>query len=92
MLVWLQSEVNSLIVLGFYSIAIDRLGQSQFLVKGVGLGLAAEEVGQGLHLVLAAALLEDAVAVSAAGGWVHRIVLEDSVEHVGRVYLGAAVG
>ena len=77
-----------MISLMIYDICNKCLGQSQLLVEGVGARLAAQELGQRLHLVLAATLLQHLVAVAAAMGLVHGVVLEHGVEHVGGVDLG----
>lgn len=62
--------------------AYVRLSQPQFLVESVRLGLPAQKLGQRLHLVLAAALLQDNVAVPTALLAVHRVGLEYRVKHV----------
>lgn len=61
--------------------------EAQFLVEGVCLGFSTQEIDQGLHFVLAAALLEHGVAVPSAFFGIHRVLPENCVEHVGRVYL-----
>jgi hypothetical protein len=66
-------------------------GDAQFFVESICLGLSTEEVNESLHFVLASTLLENRVAVSATFSAVHRIFLENRVEHVGRVYLRAKV-
>lgn len=54
----------------------SRARQPQLRIKGVAVWLAAEELLQGRHLVLAAAALEDRVAVPAAFFPVHWVLLE----------------
>ena len=67
------------------------LRKAQLLIKRVRLGFPAEEVNQCLHLILAAALLEHRVSISSSFLGVHRVLLEDAVEHVGAVDLGGEV-
>lgn len=66
------------------------LRQSKVLIECISLRLTAQEFSQSLHLILATALLKNLVAVPTASSLVHGITLEDSVEHVGGVNLGAA--
>lgn len=65
------------------------LCQAQVLIECIGLRLTTQEFGQSLHLILATTLLQNLVAVATASGLVHGIALEDGVEHVGGVDLGA---
>ena len=65
-------------------------GQPQFAIKGLGVGLPAEEVLEGLHLILTAAALEDSVAVASAFFGIHRIFRKHGEKHVCRVYLRTA--
>lgn len=62
---------------------MSHLRKPQLPVERIGLGLAAQELGERLHLVLAATTLQHGVAVTAALGLVHRVVVEGRVEHVG---------
>lgn len=66
------------------------LRQSQVLIECIGLRLTAQELGQSLHLILAATLFEHLVTVATTSSLVHGVVLEDCVEHVGGVDLRAA--
>lgn len=69
--------------------AYHTLCQAKFLVERIGLRITTKEVLEGLHLILAATLLEDRVAVASTFLGVHGVFLEDGVEHVGGVDLGA---
>ena len=59
---------------------------AQFLVERLRTRLPAQELHQRQHLVLGASLLQHGVAIPPALSAVHGILLEDRVEHVGRVY------
>lgn len=63
--------------------------QAHILVESIRLGLPAQELRQSLHLVLAAALFENLVAIPTALGGVHGVGFKDGVEHVGGVDLRA---
>ena len=63
------------------------VSDTQVLVEGLGIGLAAKEFLQRRHLVLAATLLKHGVAIPAALFRIHRVFLEDAVEHIGRIDL-----
>lgn len=65
-------------------------GQPQFAIEGLGVGLPAEEVLEGLHLILAAAALEDSVAVASAFFGIHGIFRKHGEKHVCRVHLRTA--
>lgn len=65
-----------------------RLTQAELLVESLSARLATQEILECLHLVLAAAALEDGVTVPAALLCVHGILLKDGVEHVCGVHLG----
>ena len=78
----LKAAVKHTITLGC------SLRQTQLLVKRVGVWLSAQELFERFHLVLTPATLEHGMAIPASLGGVHRILLEDGVEHVGGVDLG----
>jgi hypothetical protein len=65
------------------------LRQSQLLIERLGLRFPSQKVRQGLHLVLTAAFLQNHVAVPTAFLRIHGIRLEDGVEHVCGIDLGA---
>jgi hypothetical protein len=75
-----QSTMDALSSFPFVSAVLRR--DTEFLVKGLGLGLAPEEFLEDVHFFLGAATLEDGVAVAAALLRVHGVGLEDGVEHV----------
>lgn len=73
------------------STRLGTFGETQFLIKRVGLGLSAQELNQRLHLVLAASLFEHRVSVPATLLGIHRVLSKDTIKHVCRVDLRAEV-
>lgn len=67
------------------------LRDAQLLVESVSLRLATKELLKDVHFLLGTAALEDGMAVAATFSRVHRVRLEDSVEHVCGVDLGREV-
>ena len=63
----------------------------EFFVESVSLGLSAQKVDQRRHLVLAAALFENSVAVATTFLGIHWVFLEDGIKHISRVYLRTEV-
>lgn len=60
----------------------NALSKTKLLIKSSSLRLTAQELRQGSHFILRTALLEDLVSVAATSCLVHRVVLEDCVEHI----------
>lgn len=64
--------------------------QAEFAIKGLRTRFPAQEVLEGLHLVLAATAFKDSMTVASAFFSVHWIFRKDREEHVRRVNLGTA--
>lgn len=64
------------------------LRQAEFAIKGLCTRFPAQEVLEGLHLVLAATALKDSMTVASAFFRVHGVFRKDGEEHVRRVDLG----
>ena len=63
------------------------LAQAQLLVEGFRGGLATKEVLKRLHLILSTATFKNSMSVTSTFLAVHRVLLKDGVEHIGRVDL-----
>lgn len=75
----------------FSTVSLVRLCQTQLPVKRITIGFTSKEALQGLHLILASTLLEHQVSVSAPLLAVHRVLLEDRMEHIRAVHLRGEV-
>ena len=88
---------QSLIQDGFYfiihfpALSLVQLCQTQLPVERITIRFTSKETLQGLHLILASALLEHHVSISAPLLAVHRVLFEDRMKHVRAVHLRGEV-
>jgi hypothetical protein len=68
---------------GSLDLSFGLVRESQLLVESICLRFSAEELNQSCHFILTAPLFEHGVAVPTTLFGVHRIFLENGVEHVG---------
>lgn len=64
--------------------------QAEFAIKSLCTRFPAQEVLEGLHLILAATALKDSMTVASAFFRVHGVFRKDREKHVRRVDLGTA--